>query len=60
MTEFFEALCAGDLSAGAYAPGGAPALTFSTATDRPTTTTERRQVVGALLCSPFAGRNSCR
>ena len=33
------------LSTGAYAPAGAPALT-STATDRPTTTTECRQVVG--------------
>jgi hypothetical protein len=31
---------------GAYAPTGAPALTFFTATNRPTTTTERRQVVG--------------
>jgi hypothetical protein len=34
------------ISAGAYAPAGAPALTSFTATDRPTTTTESRQVVG--------------
>jgi hypothetical protein len=34
------------ISAGAYAPVGAPALTSFTATDRPTTTTESRQVVG--------------
>jgi hypothetical protein len=33
------------ISAGAYAPVGAPAL-FFTATDRPTTITECRQVVG--------------
>ena len=37
------------ISAGAYAPAGAPALTRSTATDRPTTTTECRQVVGGTL-----------
>src|SRR5688572_24694252 len=35
---------------GAYAPIGASALTLSTATNRPTTTTERRQVVGDTLC----------
>ncbi len=35
-------------SAGAYAPVGAPALMFFTATDRPTTTTERCQVVGNI------------
>jgi hypothetical protein len=34
------------ISAGTYAPAGAPALTSITATDRPTTTTESRQVVG--------------
>ncbi len=34
------------ISAGAYAPAGAPALTSSPATDRPTTTTECRPVVG--------------
>ena len=34
------------ISAGAYAPAGAPALTSFTATNRPTTTTECRQVVG--------------
>ena len=34
------------IAAGAYAPNGAPALTSSPATDRPTTTTESRQVVG--------------
>ena len=34
------------LSAGASAPVGAPALTSLTATNRPTTTTECRQVVG--------------
>ena len=36
------------ISVGACAPAGAPALTLtcSTATDRPTTTTECRQVVG--------------
>ncbi len=37
--------CIPGSSAGAYAPVGAPALRF-TATDRPTTTTERCQVVG--------------
>jgi hypothetical protein len=37
------------VSAGASAPAGAPALTSFTATDRPTTTTERRQVVGDTL-----------
>ncbi len=35
------------VSAGAYAPAGAPALKCFTATDRPTTTTECCQVVGA-------------
>jgi hypothetical protein len=35
---------------GADAPSGAPALTFSTVTNRPTTTTEYRQVVGETLC----------
>ena len=34
------------ISAGACAPAGAPALTSSTATDRPPTTTECRPVVG--------------
>jgi hypothetical protein len=34
---------------GAYAPAGASALTSDTATDRPTTTTERCQVVGTAL-----------
>ena len=34
------------ISAGASAPAGAPALTSLTATNRPTTTTECRQVVG--------------
>jgi hypothetical protein len=38
------------LSLGACAPIGAPALTFSTATNRPTTTTGCRQVVGDTLC----------
>jgi hypothetical protein len=38
------------ISAGAYAPAGAPALTSSTATNRPTTTTECRQVVGDTPC----------
>ena len=38
--------CIPGISVGAYAPAGAPALTSNTATDRPTTTTESRQVVG--------------
>jgi hypothetical protein len=38
--------CFSGIAGGAYAPTGAPALTGSTATDRPTTITERRQVVG--------------
>jgi hypothetical protein len=33
-------------SAGASAPGGAPALMVFTATNQPTTTTEHRPVVG--------------
>jgi len=33
-------------SAGAYAPGGAPALMVFTATNQPTTRTEYRPVVG--------------
>ena len=38
--------CIPGLSVGAYAPAGASALTSDTATDRPTTITECRQVVG--------------
>jgi hypothetical protein len=34
------------ISAGAYAPAGAPALAYFTATDRPTTTTGVRSAVG--------------
>ena len=48
------------LSAGASAPAGAPALTSFTATNRPTTTTECRQVVGDTPLLTFTGRNSCR
>jgi hypothetical protein len=47
------------ISAGAYAPAGAPALTCFTATNRPTTTTECRQVVGDSLLI-LTGRNSRR
>jgi DNA replication protein DnaC len=47
------------LSVGACAPAGAPALMYSTATNRPTTTTEPRQVVGDSLLT-WTGRNSCR
>jgi len=38
------------ISAGAYAPAGAPALMCSTATDRPTTTTECARWWVTLLC----------
>jgi hypothetical protein len=51
--------CMPGVSAGAYAPAGAPTLTSFTATNRPTTTTERRQVVGDALLT-WTGRNSRR
>ena len=41
------------ISAGAYAPAGASALTSDTATDRPTTITECRQVVGDTPLLPL-------
>ena len=46
--------CCSRLSVGAYAPVGAPALLYvSTATDRPTTITECRQVVGDTLMPTY-------
>ena len=46
--------CCSRLSVGASAPVGAPALMYvSTATDRPTTTTECRQVVGDTLMPTY-------
>ena len=41
------------LSLGAYAPIGAPALHFYTATDRPTTQPECRQAVGDTLMRTY-------
>ena len=41
------------LSVGAYAPVGAPALRFDTATDRPPILTECRQVVGDTPLLPL-------
>ena len=40
-------------SVGAFAPGGAPALRFDTATDRPLIQTECRQVVGDTPLLPL-------